>query len=280
MKLPRPVAISRSRNQELCPFLKRIADQMGDSVRESIERDLKKLERRGIRNRTSLKKLLETLPERELSTALWVLGRAGKRSDVSKILVIRRIRPKAAVYAIEALAILGGKHARRELVRSLNDQTQPLNVRVAACHGLGHHWRGKVRASIFYPIVSNPGENASLRGYAIESVGGRIGLRAPGAARSESRKAVDLLFPCLDDQFAEVRFWAIFALAGAKAKQALPKLRQLARMDHADGPFGWSVAEEAKDAVYCQTHNGRWPKVDASERRLRAMSTTVGKESS
>jgi hypothetical protein len=69
-------------------------------------------------------------------------------------------------------------------------------------------------------------------------------------------------------------------LAVINARQALPKLRQLARRDHADGPFGWSVAEEAKDAIFCLKHEGRWPKVDASERRLLKMPNPTGKDSS
>lgn len=274
MKLRNPAKARRSRNMELCPFLKPVADQMALSGRDGTDMELRKLERRGIKSRTSLKKHLEMLPERELSTALWVLGRVGKRDDVAKLVAIRRLRPKAAVYAIEALATLGGKRARSEIERLLIDQRHPLKVRIAACHALGHRWRGKVRASIFYPIVSDLDEEASLRGYAIEG----IGVRVSRGARNEINKAVDLLLPCLDDRFAEVRFWAIFALAGMNARQALPKLRRLARKDHADGPFGWSVAEEAKDAVHSLTNNGRWPEVDASKRRLRAVSKITAKE--
>ena len=256
--------------RDLCPFLTPL------SVRIGSEPLLRDIERRGIKSLTSLRNKLGELPLRQLGTAIWVLGKVGNRNDVPNLLKIRQSQPTLVHEVLEALSNLGGKRAFNELVRSLQNRTLSLGVRIEACHGLGHRWSGKVPASIFYPIVSSPDEDPNLRGYAAEG----IGIRVPRRPKSEMRKAVEVLLPCLDDPSAEVRFWAVFALAAMNARPALPKLRRLARKDHADGPFGWSVAEEAKDAVYCLTHKGRWPEMDAGERRLRAMPTVAGKESS
>jgi HEAT repeat protein len=251
----------RQGKRNLCQFLKPL------SLLNGSEPLLIDLERYGIRSYTSLRNKLDKLPERQLATAIWVLGKVGGRNDVLRLLKIRRARPILTGEVLEALSNLGGKRAFNELVRSLQDKTLSLAFRIEACHGLGHRWSGKVPASIFYPIVSSSDEDPNLRGYAAEA----IGIRVPRRARSEMRKAVAVLRPCLDDHSAEVRFWAVFALAGLDARQALPKLRRLVRQDHENGPFGWTVSEEAKDAIYYLT-KGRWPDLDASERRSRANS--------
>jgi HEAT repeat protein len=261
---PNPGKRQRQGKRDLCPFLKPLA------IRTGTELLLRDLERRGIKSHASLRNKLDSLPERQLATAIWALGQVGNRNDVPKLLKIRRARPTLAVEVLEALSSLGGNRALKELTRSLRDKTLPLSVRIEACYGLAHRWTGKLPTSIFYPIVSSTEEEPSLRGYAAEGIGTRVGRRRTG----EARKAVEVLLPCLDDHSAEVRFWVVFALAGLDAKQALPKLRRLVRHDHANGPFGWSVSEEAKDAIYCLT-KGRWPEIDASVRKDRRASAQV-----
>jgi HEAT repeat protein len=258
---PNPAKSQREGKKDLCPFLKPF------SVRAGSEPLLRDLERRGIKSYASLRDKLLKLPERQLATAIWVLGEVGKRSDVPKLLKIREAKPTLADEVLEALSNLGGKRAFNELVHSLRDRTLPLAVRIDACHALGHRWNGKVEASLFYPILIDTAEDSNLRGHAAEGIGIRVRRRR----KSEIRKAVEVLLPCLDDRSAEVRFWAVFALAGLDARQALPKLRQLVRHDHANGPFGWSVSEEAKDAIYCLTKGG-WPEIDASMRKDRRAS--------
>jgi hypothetical protein len=243
---------NRRGRRDLCPFLKPL------SVRVGSELILRDLERRGVRSHASLRNKLDKLSERQLATAIWVLGKVGNRNDVPKLLKIRQAQPKLAIEVLEALSNLGGTRAFNELVRSLQDKTLSLAVRIEACHALGHRYSGKVEASTFYPIVSSTVEDPSLRGYAAEG----IGIRARRRRKSEMRKAVEVLLPFLHDRSAEVRFWTVFALAMLDARQALPKLRRLAWHDHANGPFGWSVSEEAKDAIYCLT-KGRWPEMDA-----------------
>jgi HEAT repeat protein len=253
--------VRRPRKLDLCPFLRPL------SVRIGSESSLRDIERSGIKSLFSLRNKLDKLPERQLATAIWVLGKVGSRNDVPRLLKIRHARPILTREVLEALSNLGGKRAFNELVRSLQDKTLSLAFRIEACQGLGHRWSSKVPASIFYPIVSSSDEDPSLRGYAAEA----ISIRVPRRAKSEMRKAVAVLRPCLDDHSAEVRFWAVFALAGLDAREALPKLRRLVRQDHENGPFGWTVSEEAKDTIYYLT-KGRWPDLDASERLSRASS--------
>jgi hypothetical protein len=254
-----PIKANRKRKRDLCRFLKPL------SVRVGSELVLRDLERRGIKSLASLRNKLDKLSERQLATAIWVLGKVGNRNDVPKLLKIRQAQPKLAVEVFEALSNLGGTRAFNELVRSLQDKTLSLAVRIEACHGLGHRYSGKVEVSTFYPIVSSTEEDPSLREYAAEAIGILVRRRR----KSEMRKAVKVLLPCLHDGSAEVRFWTVFALAMLDAKPALPKLRRLAWHDHANGPFGWSVSEEAKDAIYCLTE-GRWPEMDAQARKASA----------
>ena len=253
---PNPPNAPRQGKKDLCQFLKPL------SLREGSEPLLRDLERYGVKSYASLRNKLDKLLERQLATAIWVLGKVGGRNDVPRLVKIRRAQPTLTHEVLEALSNLGGKRAFNELVRSLQDKNLSLACRIEACHGLGHRWSGKVPASIFYPIVSNADEDPNLRGYAAEA----IGLRVPRRAKSEMRKAVAALLPCLGDHYAEVRFWAVFALAGLDASVALPKLRRLVRQDHENGPFGWTVSEEAKDAIYYLT-KGCWPEIDAHARK-------------
>jgi HEAT repeat protein len=248
--------VRRPRKLHLCPFLRPL------SVRIGSEPSLRDIERYGIKSLSTLRNKLDDLPLRQLGTAIWVLGKVGNRNDVPKLLKIRQTQPALVHEVLEALSNLGGKRSFNELVRSLQNRALSLEVRVEACHGLGHRWSGNVPASIFYPIVSSPDEDPNLRGHAAEA----IGIRVPRRSKSEMRKAVTVLLPCLGDHSAEVRFWAVFALAGLDARVALPKLRRLVRQDHENGPLGWTVSEEAKDAIYYLT-KGCWPEIDAYARK-------------
>jgi hypothetical protein len=69
------------------------------------------------------------------------------------------------------------------------------------------------------------------------------------------RKAIEVLMRVLDDPSPDVRFSCVFALGELKVAAALPKLKVVARTDHATcsghsgHPGGWTVSREARAAI-------------------------------
>ena len=148
-------------------------------------------------------------------------------------------------------------------MRILYDKTQLPETRFEACHGLAHQWHN-LNPSIFFPIVKDRTNDPHLRGQAVEGIA--IHGQYYNRRRLNRRHATKVLFNCLDDTEAEVRFWGVFGVNCLNLKQALPKLRKLSRSDDAEAALGWSVAEEAKDAIFVLT-KGHWPEPDAFSRK-------------
>ena len=67
---------------------------------------------------------------------------------------------------------------------------------------------------------------------------------------------------------AQVTFILIYSIVGLGklgAPATLPKLRELVQTDTAVSSMAWSVAEEARDAIYA-IETGTWPEEDAWQR--------------
>jgi hypothetical protein len=248
----------------LYKFLREVLETVPLPVRERFKRSLFKLQARGIRSCRMLLESIDSLPEAQLRIAIEVLGEVGKKTAVPKLLTILESKPSFRWESRNALTRIGGKRAFSGLKRILSDKKQSPDARFEACHGRAHQWQ-KVDPSIFFPIVLDKSNDARLRGQAVEGIA--IHGRPYGRKQSDqSRRSIQLLLDCLHDSCAEVRFWGVFGTACLNIKKSLPKLRALARNDNEVACLGWSVAEEAKDAIHCLT-KGRWPTPDASDRR-------------
>jgi len=205
-----------------------------------------------------------SLKAREREYAVYILHRLGKRKFVPLLLdvVQHDASVKVRYEAAEALGRIGGKRAMRGLCKVVEDQSNPHNVRRHACYFLA--FEGEMDAlDLFIMLVSDTSEHPVIRGQAAEGIA--ILLGSTDRRRKAWRRSVDALLPCLDDSSGEVRFWAMFALGVLKVKQALPRLRRLAKSDRYTGSMGWPNCEEAKDAIG-GIETGNRPEPDASER--------------
>jgi hypothetical protein len=253
-------------SNHLCRFFRQVLEAAPLTVRERFRRSLLRLQQRGIRNYKTLLRSVDGLPEAQLRTAIEVLGQVGKKVAVPQLLAMLHTQPKLRFEIRTALTSIGGKRAYDGLVQILNDKTQLYETRLEACYGLAHQWR-KLDPSVFFPIVMDETNDSHLRGQAVEGIATH-GQYCDRRKRGR-RLAAEVLLGCLADSAAEVRFWGVFGVMCFKAKESLPKLWKLARSDHALASLGWSVAEEAKDAIHYLT-KGSLPDLDASERRSRA----------
>ncbi|MSP38781.1 MAG: hypothetical protein EXR70_09860 [Deltaproteobacteria bacterium] len=250
----------------LCVFYRDLLKKSHPSVRETNARSFLVLQRDGVKNYATLLKRLDFLPKEKLRTAFEILGLTGKRAVVPTLLeMLQQVQTdRGSRFDIRnALATLGGQRAFKGLVRVLNDQEQLPETRFEACHGLAHQWFG-LDPAIFFAVVKDRTNDPHLRGQAVEGIaihGNYIDRR-----RRSRRATTEVLLDCLDDAEAEVRFWGVFGVNCFGLKQALPKLCKLSRSDHAVAALGWSVAEEAKDAIFVLT-KGYWPEPDAFGRR-------------
>jgi HEAT repeat protein len=162
-----------------------------------------------------------------------------------------RVRQQAAY----SLALIGGVKARKSLIAMLEDASLRLETRRLACYALAFLFDDEVLETLV-ELVSSVKEHPEVRAQAAEGIANLL----EGADRrsKEWRQAVAVLLLCLDERSIEVRFWAVFALGCLRAKKALPALGRIAKSDKRKSSMGWTVAEEAHDAIYCIRH-GTWP---------------------
>ena len=255
-------------SDRLCRFFREALKPAPPPTEERMKPTLFALQRRGITNYRTLLKSIDGLPISQLRTALEVLGLIGRKEAVPKLLSLLKTKRTCLWEIRSALTAIGGERAFIGLKQILTDKKQIPERRFEACHALAHQFY-KVDPSVFFSVVIDKTNGELLRGQAVEG----IAIHAPYYnRRRHNRISTQVLLDCLRDSCAEVRFWGVFGMACLKVEESLPKLRKLARDDHAVASLGWSVAEEAKDVIYCLT-KGRWPEIDASERRSRALST-------
>ena len=205
-----------------------------------------------------------SLKARERKDAVYILSRLGKRNFVSMLLdVIQNdVSLKVRIEAAEALGWIGGKRAMKGLWKVVENQGSSHRVRWQACYSLAFMFEMDT-LDLFIKLVSDNSEHPEIRSQAAEGIANLLDLE--DRRRKGWRRSVDALIPCLDDSSGEVRFWVIFALGILRAKQALSRLRRLARSDRYVGSMRWPNFEEAKDAIV-NIKTGNWPEPDAFER--------------
>ncbi|WP_411279793.1 HEAT repeat domain-containing protein [Gemmatimonas sp.] len=112
-------------------------------------------------------------------------------------------------------------------------------------------------------LLSDDKEVPRIRGQAAEGIA--YSLESVRRSSTRWRRAVEAILQGLGDPAHEVRFWCVFAVATLKIRAAASALETLAASDEAISVLGWTVAEEAKDALHV-LRTGSWPSPDASDR--------------
>lgn len=145
-----------------------------------------------------------------------------------------------------ALGMIGGPQAGNAL-RVLLAKSRSRSRRLAAVHGL-YVGASERDAPLLLSIALDEEEDVEIRSQAIEGVGSAFHFA--DRRRRVYKDTVAQLLPLLGHAEPSIRFWACFALGHCmRAKQALPKLRKLARADKTMCCHWWTVGEEAEDAI-------------------------------
>jgi len=255
----------------LTPEFQRRVDQTQSPRRENARGALQRLQAQGITSFDQLAASLPSLLDDALVTAIWALPYFDQRRTVPLLLrLLEHPAPSIRGYALIALEMIGGLRAARALVRHLAGDPDPW-VREKAAHGLGFLFDSRFVDMAFEPLLSaleKRDEVPTVRAQAAESLGNLLNCSDRRTRRY--RRAEAALIEVLEDAATEIRFWAAFALGVMRSRAALPRLRRLADADeafHAMGwdanregrpGIGWTVGEEARDAISCIL-TGAWP---------------------
>lgn len=256
---------------QLTPEFQERVDQLRPRWREQARGSLQGLQTLGITSYSQLAALLPSLRDDALVTAIWALPHFDKRRTVPVLLrLLRDPDPSLRGHAVIGLDMIGGPRAARAFVRHLESDPDPW-VREKAAHGLGFLFNRRYFDLAFEPLLAaleKEHECPQVRAQAAEGLGNIIWCSDYRTGRY--RRAQAALIRTLEDPAPEVHFWAAFALGTIRSRAALPKLRQLVASDNAflamwwkeaaEGTIriGWTVGEEASDAVTC-IRTGEWP---------------------
>ncbi len=206
------------------------------------------------------------LAEDQRLTATWVLGALAKKRAVPKLLEMMQTDPSPVVRGQAAceLSSVGGKRAVKRLTQLAEDPEQPEEIRCNACYALAFVHHDDMDVEVFRRLLANPENPPDVRAQAAEGLA--YHLSDLDRRRRLWRGCIDTLMAHVTDLDVEVRFYCVFALGSQRARKALPHLRSLAASDHAiSRSMGWSVQEEARDAIFCIEH-GSWPDHNAYTR--------------
>jgi HEAT repeat protein len=136
-----------------------------------------------------------------------------------------------------ALGEIGGRKAVEALLGVLRVGGDP-DVQVVAANSLGMIGSSRALESLIR-IMGDRRHEAAVRGSAAEALGHLRDRRAVPA----------LILAAFEDESAEVRYWATFALGEVGDKWMLPVLEHLAATDDV-GSAGWgTVRDEAVAAI-------------------------------
>jgi HEAT repeat protein len=201
----------------------------------------------GVETSDDLHRVLETedAGEEALVAAGWLLGQLGdRRSSPPRLgrLLWRARTDDVRLAAANALMLLGGLRARRELRRAL-DLSPDAHARQAAAWALGFAGRVEEDTPRLVRALADAAEDAQVRAHAAEALGH---LLEHHPLRLEP---IPRLLAALDDASPHVRFWSCFALGCLADEDAVPALAALAARDRARVPGWWSVRREALWAI-------------------------------
>lgn len=193
---------------------------------------------------------VDTLDIEKAKTACWLVGRVGDDRDADALVtILLGQRSELWMPAATSLNVIGTEKHVTPLL-SLLANCPEIERQIGVVYALSSiAMRCPERQAVevqrkLVEVAANPTLAASVRGYALEGLTGINRELYPELYQ----RTVTVILHALDDGEAEVRFWACFAVAGLKIREALDKLRLL-QTDRAIVPGWWSVGEEAEDAI-------------------------------
>ncbi len=219
--------------------LKAIVEQAEARDRELILADIRVIREAKITSFEELLKVVTNEYRNQLirTSACWVLSRLGDETAIPSLSeALHSIEPNVRKSAAYALGHIKHPDAIPPLATTLAEDSDN-EVRTAAAYALGYLGNPQALDPLV-KILQNPEEPPRLRGMTAEALA-NIGDSA----------AVSPLCAALEDESAEVRYWAVFALGRVGDMIILPHLERLAFMDD-EVLLGWgSVREEAAKAI-------------------------------
>jgi HEAT repeat protein len=194
---------------------------------------------------------IDSLNLEKAQTACWLVGRVGNDQDGDVLVnILLGQRRELWMQAATSLNMIGTEKHVTPLLSLLANRAE-IEQQVSAVYALSsiaikyqENCAVEVQSKLV-EVAANPTLAASVRGTALESLTGISREICPDLYQ----RAVAVVLEALDDSEAEVRFWACFAVAGLKIREALNKLQVLVQTDRAIVPGWWSVGEEAEDAI-------------------------------
>lgn len=175
---------------------------------------------------------------------LWLLGEA--RVDAAIPNLLEGLKARAQIQRTEAAKALGRFDSKQVFpgLRALLCSRRP-HVRADACFALSQLLDARA-VDVLLDVAGNPRERPDVRAQAIEAIGSTLELSATTSSKYERARA--LLEKMVQDQHAQVRFWACYALGvmGSKKSRALLEARV---SDDALGWQGKTVGHEARWAL-------------------------------
>jgi HEAT repeat protein len=170
-------------------------------------------------------------------TLCWLLGNLKvKGAKPVLIALLDDIDDTVQHQAVIALGQLRSKHAIRPLLSLVATSTDVI-TRKLAVYALGEIGNGRV-LDFLLSILTNPNENPEVRGQIAEAIG----------VLDAEKASLPVLLNLLNDDSAEVRFWAIYALGELGDNDVIPSLEALVN-DSSMVENWWTVGQEASETI-------------------------------
>jgi hypothetical protein len=251
-------------------------------AREKVERNLRRLSRRGILTIGDLVAQVLELPPAQLDFALWLFGSLKVRQARPIVLQqLLRSTPRGSLKWGVCLGMLPawapvGRAALEIGWRELNRTTPNAHWLWTALEMLFSELRSGVRKVEAQELVLEIFERTELPGRLRGDAGDKLGGWCDHDRRTRRyRRCVEAAIRGLSEDAIEVQFWSMYIIASLNSNRsvrdpafarAVPRLREIAADDHRLAPgYWWPMSAEAEDALGC-IETGNWPQPDAAER--------------
>jgi HEAT repeat protein len=225
--------------QNLAERVEEVRDDRHDEDSRAAQRDFESVQSAGV---TTVGQLIDTVNDArhdvEVRMSASSLLAWLQEMDAAPALERAFVETQDSGFAWEmakALERLQAKRAAPVLVRALKDIDD--SKRSAAAWVLGSLQVPDTIGPLWAAAMDQASE-ASVRGHAIEALG-----------RLQAQEAVPDLMALLNDPSAELRYWAAYALGQIGDPTSIPALERMASVDDAVLRTGFSLREEALDAL-------------------------------
>ncbi|QZZ21715.1 HEAT repeat domain-containing protein [Leptothermofonsia sichuanensis E412] len=189
-------------------------------------------------------------------TACWLLGKIGDDQDADVLVnLLAGQRSELWMQAAASLSSIMTQRHLSSLLSILETSSDPAQ-RESVVYALSFQLDSQIASHVIRvltDIATNRVEAPSVRAQALEGLGNQLSQelfsQELSASSSQYQETVSAILQALDDSETVIRFWACFAVGRLKIEEALPKLQLLAQSDKTHVEGGWSVSEEAEDAI-------------------------------